>query len=577
MIELHTITKCDNDYDALWQNLVLSNIRKDERGIRLEYLKIRSLLGVRDEACRLMLESNRNCITWTKNTRTGNRSYSTGVVGRATEYKIIKTGTNIYRLTDEKMIKRYLAFIDRGSKVISSRLTESIKHQIECLKRLSIDEAEISKFRNCDKDQDAIKALRLSIEKAQHGKIPVVDAQEKVYSPLTEINKLVRCAVLFDGKKTTTIDMVSAHKSLSFLYASRNWKLPKDEIKALRNLDVKHIKHDFNAWLNDPRGGLNYANVEEWIQEVAPTYYKHFVEYRMFLGPTASRSCMYKIYNQLESDIMNDLIKTIMGSRYRKSFVGRIHDCVMVLDSNKKAILKMLNKRLEETGDGFIKMAVKDSQIERTEKIKKEKKKMITKIVDMSGYKRPGRSWTQEKKDAWTEFKSKAYTFQTYTGEIIEIFNLKAFCKNNKLNRSAMHKVVSGKLKAYKGFKLPSAGSTSPLQAPVAPQLVVQVVQASEPAIEAPCTTQSLDDIMEQAHKADLKSKGIVVVKPAKKLLKITKDVKDELRAVLKRYPATSAHTLYQGVQGCKRYEGLQEYCEELKMLFETEENEENV
>ena len=107
-----------------------------------------------------------------------------------------------------------------------------------------------------------------------------------------------------------------------------------------------------------------------------------------------------------------------------------------------------------------------------------------------------------------------------------------------------------------------------PLEATQAVEPMPAAIRAVEPVIEAP---MSLDNIMEQARR----EAGLITKKQlgVKKMLKLSAGLKDDLKAELKRYPNTSASTLFQGVNGYDRYEGLEEYCEMLKELqFEEKE-----
>lgn len=48
---------------------------------------------------------------------------------------------------------------------------------------------------------------------------------------------------------------------------------------------------------------------------------------------------------------------------------------------------------------------------------------------------------------------AKEFTFVSPVGEIVDVFNLSAFCRDNKLDKSAMQKVSNGLRKSHKGWK----------------------------------------------------------------------------------------------------------------------------
>lgn len=49
---------------------------------------------------------------------------------------------------------------------------------------------------------------------------------------------------------------------------------------------------------------------------------------------------------------------------------------------------------------------------------------------------------------------AKSFKFVSPDGDVVTIFNLKAFCRDNNLNASNMHMVLSGKYKQHKGWTL---------------------------------------------------------------------------------------------------------------------------
>ncbi len=49
---------------------------------------------------------------------------------------------------------------------------------------------------------------------------------------------------------------------------------------------------------------------------------------------------------------------------------------------------------------------------------------------------------------------AKSFTFKNPEGEVIEIYNLRKFCRENKLNNGAMCQVHLGKLNQHKGWRL---------------------------------------------------------------------------------------------------------------------------
>lgn len=50
--------------------------------------------------------------------------------------------------------------------------------------------------------------------------------------------------------------------------------------------------------------------------------------------------------------------------------------------------------------------------------------------------------------------RAKSYTFTNPEGEVIEVFNLRKFCRDNGLIRSSMASIQSGKQKQHKGWRL---------------------------------------------------------------------------------------------------------------------------
>lgn len=49
---------------------------------------------------------------------------------------------------------------------------------------------------------------------------------------------------------------------------------------------------------------------------------------------------------------------------------------------------------------------------------------------------------------------SKTWSFKNSSGDIVKTKNIQEFCKLNKLTRSSLYEVISGKRKHHKGFSL---------------------------------------------------------------------------------------------------------------------------
>ena len=66
-----------------------------------------------------------------------------------------------------------------------------------------------------------------------------------------------------------------------------------------------------------------------------------------------------------------------------------------------------------------------------------------------------GKHLTQEAKDNLSKLKAKHWQLVSPDGEVVNIYNMRKFCIDNKLTHSAISKVLAGKRNHHKGWKAP--------------------------------------------------------------------------------------------------------------------------
>lgn len=61
--------------------------------------------------------------------------------------------------------------------------------------------------------------------------------------------------------------------------------------------------------------------------------------------------------------------------------------------------------------------------------------------------------WVEVKQQQQEEEKKPHYLFEDPDGNIIEVYNVMKFCRENDLNKSAIYEVINGNRKHHKKFK----------------------------------------------------------------------------------------------------------------------------
>jgi hypothetical protein len=563
-IEIDTITECKDAQSALYQNLVLK--RLDENGVAFLYSGIvDAVVGKYPKTSKQVIEENKAAVSVLSSKSGMNNSYyhSTEGLGVCSQYSLtvqykeLRAHSAFLRgsasMPDDKLpvsikirgsvlqtpylgtslgtslackqtlcglvykysisgapLARYYRSILKAKEIMASRISPSALREIEYSKLISYNDD--VKLPGVSKKK--IKEVKTLLNKEEQ---ITVDRNGRVYNLATKISKDIRPAITFDGQPTMALDIIGAHKSIIHWYASKNWNLPEQEVSRLKNINVKFNKQIMLMYLNDKSNKPQYKNINNWLKTNTPVFFEAFNTFKA-RNIRGNINIVHRLYTRLESEIMNGLADKVHGLGYKTI---REHDGVRCIADESDIILEISNEYLAEIGNGFLSMKAKKPEEELQSSKKKERKKMITKIVDMSGYvpSRPKRVWTDEQKKSMASKKAKTYTFQTYTGEIVEVQNLAEFCKDNNLTTTCMYYVAAGMQIQHKGFRLPVAGSTQPLEAPIAPEPIQEVIELPEALIEAPKSI--MNSILKEYREMNKEGASLVSSKEVVRLMNI--------------------------------------------------------